>query len=110
MPLGSWLHQHKTFTLLVEMPSSSTRPIYNGSENDAKPHGNTNSGSSHTGAIHRFLADEEQPRFPAFGKLQSPVEAKAAAKARMMAQLRAFEAQFGSSGKAPVAPAPHTKQ
>ncbi|KAL7931702.1 hypothetical protein V8C35DRAFT_329362 [Trichoderma chlorosporum] len=77
------------------MPSSSTQAVYNGSENDTKPH-TTDAASSHSGAIDRFLADQDQYH-PAFGKFQSLAEAEPAAEARMTAHLRALEQQLGSS-------------
>lgn len=64
---------------------------------DAKQNA-TNDSSSHTFGIERFLADEQQYH-PGFGKVQSPAETVATAKARMMAELHAFGKQFGSSGK-----------
>ncbi|UKZ81896.1 hypothetical protein TrVFT333_009672 [Trichoderma virens FT-333] len=84
------------------MPSSSTHTVRNGCDNNTKPHADTNGrSSSHSYRIDRFLADPEQRCPTEFGKIQSPAEAEAAAKARMTARLRAFEAQFGSSGKPP---------
>lgn len=53
--------------------------------------------SSHTFGIERFVADQQQYH-PGFGKVQSPAETVATAEARMMAELHAFEKQFGSSG------------
>ncbi|KAK4077057.1 uncharacterized protein Triagg1_4024 [Trichoderma aggressivum f. europaeum] len=60
-----------------------------------------NAPPSHSCAINRFLADQEQRCPPEFGKTQSPAEAEADAKARMMTKLLAFEQQFGSSDKPP---------
>ncbi|KKO98770.1 hypothetical protein THAR02_09125 [Trichoderma harzianum] len=69
------------------MPSSPPRAASNGGDN-----------SYHTFDIERFLADQQQYH-PGFGKVQSPAEAGATAEARMMAELRTFEKQFGSSDR-----------
>ncbi|KAL7906952.1 hypothetical protein GGI35DRAFT_100518 [Trichoderma velutinum] len=82
------------------MPPSSTQAAYNGSDSDSKPYA-TNDNSSHSNGIDRFLADHQQYN-PGLGKVQSPAEAEAAAKARVTAELRAFDKQFVSSGKSPA--------
>ncbi|KAL6795946.1 hypothetical protein GGI42DRAFT_362542 [Trichoderma sp. SZMC 28013] len=77
------------------MPSSSTQTVYHDSDNDAKQHA-TNGSYSHTFSIGRFLADQQQYH-PGLDKVQSPAETVATAKARMKAELHAFEKQFVSS-------------
>ncbi|KAK0757009.1 hypothetical protein N5P37_010535 [Trichoderma harzianum] len=86
------------------MLSSSTCVICNGSSNNTKPHPAVNGhpSRSHSCGIDRFLADQEQRCPPEFGKTQSPAEAEAAAKAKMMTKLLEFEQKFGSGNKPPA--------
>ena len=58
---------------------------------------------SHIDAIGRFLADQEQrPLLGLSSIVQSAAEAEAAARARMLTKLHAFEQQF-ESGQEPEA-------
>ncbi|KAK4077058.1 uncharacterized protein Triagg1_4025 [Trichoderma aggressivum f. europaeum] len=81
------------------MPPVLSQAAYNSSNKDTKLH-TTNDSSSHGYSIVRFLADQQQYH-PVFSKVQSPTDAEDIAKARMAAELRTFEQEFGLSGKPP---------
>ncbi|KAH0496224.1 hypothetical protein TgHK011_003595 [Trichoderma gracile] len=85
------------------MPHSSTSAVYNSSSlnGPVQPHAQDSHATSHTILIDRFIHDPDQRRPPAFSTVQSAAEAEAAEKARIAAQLRAFEQQFGSHSESP---------
>ncbi|KAH0496225.1 hypothetical protein TgHK011_003596 [Trichoderma gracile] len=76
------------------MPDSSNNAVYNGSTNDQAQTPASDRPSNHSFAMGRYLVDAEQTRPLGLSTVQSAAEAEAAAKARMLAKLQAFEQQF----------------
>ncbi|KAL7802038.1 hypothetical protein V8C44DRAFT_346072 [Trichoderma aethiopicum] len=86
------------------MPPSSTGAVYNGSANGTNPsdaiNGMTWNDTSHSDAISRFLADQEQRRHLALsGSDRSAADTEGAAKARMLVKLQAFNQQFNTGNQ-----------
>ncbi|EGR48144.1 uncharacterized protein TRIREDRAFT_108343 [Trichoderma reesei QM6a] len=84
------------------MSHSSNSAVYNNNSlnGPVQPLVQGSHATSHSIAIDRFIGDPDQRRPPAFSTVRSAAEAEAAEKTRIAAQLRAFEQQFGSHGKA----------
>ncbi|PTB63759.1 hypothetical protein BBK36DRAFT_1125924 [Trichoderma citrinoviride] len=81
------------------MPGSSNNAVYNGDTNGpVQPHP-SNGPANHNFAIGRFLSDPDQQSPLGLRAVQSAAEAEAAAKARMVAKLHAFEQQFSSNSE-----------
>ncbi|KAL7815709.1 hypothetical protein V8C26DRAFT_401325 [Trichoderma gracile] len=94
---------HTSQASLFNMPHSSTSAVYNSSSlnGPVQPHAQDSHATSHSIAIDRFIGDPDQRRPLGYSAVQSAAEAEAAEKARIVAQLRAFEQQFGSHSESP---------
>ncbi|KAL7802042.1 hypothetical protein V8C44DRAFT_370765 [Trichoderma aethiopicum] len=75
------------------MPHSTSR-----ANDTQQPHA-SNGSSSHAHAISRFLVDPDQRRPLQFSTVLSVAEAEEADKARISAQLRAFQQRFASNSE-----------
>ncbi|KAL7802040.1 hypothetical protein V8C44DRAFT_370757 [Trichoderma aethiopicum] len=82
------------------MPCSSTKAVYDGSDNGTNHSDAIHGITDNNDAIHRFLADQEQHRpLGCGGPFQPAAEAEAAAKARILAKLHALEKQLSAGNK-----------